>query len=156
VRCHHEQICRHSGGQPLTSWCTYHGNIRYTSGGADCPPDTSHQSSVGDVCNMPQYSKQELFFRQLTGFYAHSQQPSIRSYCTFYAHQTIINCLLWLYSPTVHYLLQCWFSDQKKNWLCCNCVINYEVRSGTFWDFIQCRMAICTATVLLEPWRWDR
>ena len=30
-----------------SSWCTYRGSTRYTSGGADCPaPDTSHLFSV--------------------------------------------------------------------------------------------------------------
>ena len=43
--------------------------IRYTSGGADSPPYTSHLFSVGAVCSMPQHFKQDLFFRQLTGFY---------------------------------------------------------------------------------------
>ena len=63
-------VCRRSDGQPLTSSCTYRGNIRYTSSGADCPaPDTSKLSSVGFVCSLPQYLKQELFFRQLTDFY---------------------------------------------------------------------------------------
>jgi len=42
VQCHQEQICRRSDGQPLTSWCTYFGNIKYTSGGADYPSDTSN------------------------------------------------------------------------------------------------------------------
>jgi hypothetical protein len=44
----------------------------------------------------------------------HSQQPRIRSFWTFYAHQTIINRLLRHYSPTVYYLLQCWFSIRKR------------------------------------------
>ena len=43
--------------------------IRYTSGGADSPPYTSHLFSVGAACSMPQHFKQDLFFRQLTGFY---------------------------------------------------------------------------------------
>ena len=107
MRCHLEQI-RRSDVQPLTSWCTYFGNIRYTSGGADCPaPDTSHLLSVLPFPPLPilrnvtltsitthfhcipqwyvlsftcifsrcclqyasQYFKQELFFKQLTGFY---------------------------------------------------------------------------------------
>jgi len=40
--------------------------------------------------------------------------PRIRSFCTFYACQTVINCLLRHYSPTVYYLLQCWFSTRKS------------------------------------------
>jgi len=81
---------------------------------------------------MPQYFKQELFFRQLTGFYffyileqkgsllvvsviKHTfTAPRIWSFCTFHACQTIINCLLRHYSPTVYYLLQCWFSIRKS------------------------------------------
>jgi len=39
--------------------------------------------------------------------------PRIRSFCTFYARQTIINCILRHYSPTVYYLLQCWFSIRE-------------------------------------------
>jgi len=83
----------------------------------------SPTSSVGVVCSMPQYFRQELFFRQLTGFYFFyipeqngtllvvsvikhtSQQPRIRSYCILYARHTIINRLLRYYSPTVCYLL---------------------------------------------------
>ena len=30
----------------LLTWCTYHGNIRHTSGGEECQPDTSHLVSV--------------------------------------------------------------------------------------------------------------
>jgi len=40
--------------------------------------------------------------------------PSKRSFCTLYACQTVINCLLWYYSPTVYYLLQCWFYIRKR------------------------------------------
>ena len=72
-------------------------------------------------------------------------------FCTFYAHQTVINCLVRHYSPTVYYLLQCLFSDQKKNWLCWKCVINYEVRPATFWVFTQHGMVILTTIVLLDP-----
>ena len=61
----------------------------------------SPASSVTAVCSMPQYFKQELYFKQLTGFYflrtqkkrdrswlqlqwnKHSQQHRIRSHCTF-------------------------------------------------------------------------
>ena len=39
--------------------------------------------------------------------------PRIRSFCTLYARQTIINCMLRHYSPTVYYLLQCWSSIRK-------------------------------------------
>ena len=46
VQCQQEQFCRRSGGQPLTSWCTHFGIIKYTPDGADCPPDTSHLFSV--------------------------------------------------------------------------------------------------------------
>ena len=47
LQCHQEQIRRRSDDQPQTSWCTYHGSIRYTSCGADCPaPDTSHLFSI--------------------------------------------------------------------------------------------------------------
>jgi len=39
---------------------------------------------------------------------------------------------------------------QEKNWLCCKCVINYEVRSAIFWDFTHHRMVILTTNVLLD------
>ena len=97
LQCHQEQICRRSDGQPLTSWCTYRGNIRYTSCGADCPPDTSHLFSVPPLpplwnvafltyitmafhcmpqwymlrftCIFSRFCLQKLLFRQLTGSY---------------------------------------------------------------------------------------
>ena len=56
----------------------------------------------------------------------HSQQPRIWSYCTFYAHQTIINWLVWHCSLTVLVFYQ------EKNWLCWKYVINHEVRSAIF------------------------
>jgi len=84
----------------------------------------------------------------------HSQEPRIQSFCTFYARQTIINCLMRHYSPTGYYLLVLVF-HQEKNWLCWKCVNNYEVRSAIFGDFMQCGMVILTAIVLSDPWRWD-
>ena len=127
-------------------WCTYRGNAWYTSGGAECPaPDTSHLFSVLPFPPLPilwnvtfltvifsrslqyEYFKQELFFRQLTGFYflypetegtplgsviKHTfTTPRIRSFCTFYARTTIINCLLRHYSPTTTAV---WFSKRKR------------------------------------------
>jgi len=40
--------------------------------------------------------------------------PRIRSFSTLCARQTITNCLLWHYSLTVYYLLQCLFSIRKR------------------------------------------
>jgi len=57
---------------------------------------------------------------------------------------SIINCLLWHYSPTVVF-------HREENWLCWKYVINYEVRSAIVWDFTQRGMVILTNTVLLEP-----
>ena len=39
---------------------------------------------------------------------------------------------------------------QEKNWLCCKCVINYEVRSASFWDSTHHRMVNLTTNVLLD------
>jgi len=136
------------------SWCTYRGNIKHTSGGEDCPPDTSHLFSVFPpfpspwnvaflTCITMEFHRQPQLYvlsftcifsrcwyvlsftcifsrcclqyasvlhRELTGFnflypetkrtpldskcdktHKHSQQHRIRSFCAFYARQTIIN-----------------------------------------------------------------
>ena len=141
-----------------SSWCTYRGNIKYTSGGADCPaPDTSHLFAafpplpilwnvafltcitmefhcIAQWCVLSftcmfsrcclQYASTSgrnyfsdknwlLFFTSRNKRHTFTT-PRILSFCTLYARQTIINCLLRHYSPTVHYLLQCWFSTGKR------------------------------------------
>ena len=80
----------------------------------------SPASSVTAVCSMPQYFKQELYFKQLTGFfffYIPEQKGPLlevtaikEAFTTIqntkplhiYARQTITNC------PTLYHLLQCW------------------------------------------------
>ena len=77
--------------------------------------------------------------------------PRTRSFCTLYARQTIINCLLRHYSPDSVLFTAVFVFHQEKNWLCWKCVINYEVISAFFWDFTQHRIVILTTTVLLDP-----
>ena len=43
-----------------------------------------------------------------------SWQPRIWSFCTFYVCQTIINCLLWHYSPNVYYCYSAGFPSGKE------------------------------------------
>ena len=92
--------------------------------------DVSPAPSVGVVCSMPQYFKKDFFFQALKWLlyvgtkgtplgskrgktYIHNTQNTKAS--AHYARQTVINCFLRHYSPTMYYLLQCWFSIRKRN-----------------------------------------
>jgi len=127
-----EQHSAVSPGIGLSSLWRSAADSWYTYGvsGAVCPaPDTSHLFPVGVVCRMPQYFKQELFFSQLTGFYffisrikrgpflvlsvikhIHNTQNTKLLHT---ASQTIVNCLLQHYSPTM-YLLVLVFHQEKN------------------------------------------
>ena len=86
---------------------------------------------------------QELFFRQWGGvFFCIPEQKRPLLVISVIKHTftatrntkllhilcTITECFLRHYSPTVYYLLHCWFSIRKRTGFA-GCVINYEVRS---------------------------
>jgi len=83
----------------------------------------------------------------------HSQQPRIQSFCTLCTSDNYALAALW---PDSVLLTTVLVFHQEKNWLCCKCVINYEVRFAIFSECTHCRMVVLTTTVLLDPWRWDQ
>ena len=100
-------------------------------------------SSVGGVCSMPQYFKQELFF-SLIFLDPGTKTTPLGSKCDKKTFTTTQNtkllhilctsdnyCLLWHYSLTTVLVFH-----QEENWLCWKRVMNYKVRSAIFWDLI--------------------
>jgi len=114
---------------------------KYASGGADCPaPDTSHLFSVLPFPSLP-ILRNVAFLTSIYNRSCLQRASVLQAGIIFYIFRnkraplgsaikhtftttknmkllhilrtSIINCLLWHYSPSVYYSLQCWFSIGK-------------------------------------------
>jgi hypothetical protein len=139
------------------SWCTYRRNIGYTSGGTVCPaPDTSHLFSVLPFPPLPilwnvafltcitiqfhcisQYAVcfTRIFSKCCQQFASEFQainvikQPQYVTTAYFMRVRQLLTAL-WHYSPTVYYVLQCWFSIQNITGFAAN--VKWNLRLGIY------------------------
>ena len=83
---------------------------------------------------MPQYFKQELFFRQLTDSYLSyipeqtQNMKLLHILCTSDKYEPPLAAL----QPDSELFTTVLIFHQEKKWLCWKCVKNYEVRSAIF------------------------